>query len=262
MYSTSQCIASPFSMAHNDILSLLIDFSLCLAANIVIEDMRDWKFGPECLYDVNISYNIKEEPFVIGYFNSTMKCRSKDSETLFCRLHDVATAAYLKDRDAEALKSEKPFLIMFNEYGVQHLMIQSPFSVGIANIIRKIVNQLNINRSYIDQVISTGIRPMSYFMSRERTPMGVCLTTYVIKHKDVNSTQEKNTNFQFEVLLTPTAKPFTNLSVHKIRKRCTNPPQLDHIIDEGILEMVILIYTSLYCRFAPEETNMRIDPFR
>jgi len=231
------------SMAHNDILSSLIDLSLCLAANVIVNDMRDWKFGPECLYNVNMSYNIKEEPSVIGYFNSTMKCRSKDSETLFCRLHDVTTTAYLRDRDTEALKSGKAFLIKFNEYGVQSLMIESPFSVEIANIIRKIINQLNINRSYIDQIISTGVRPTSYFMSRERTPMGVCLTTYMIKHRDVNSntTQKKDTNFRFEVLLTPTTKPFTNLSIHKIRKRCTNPPQLDHIIDEGILEMVMLI---------------------
>jgi len=198
-----------------------------------------------------MSYVVKEdslEPSIIGYFNSTMKCRSKDSETLFCHLHDVATAAYLRDRDVDALKSGKTFLIKFNEYGVQSLMIGSPFSAGIANIIRKIVNQLNINRSYIDQLISTGARPMSYFMSRERTPMGVCLTTYAIKHKDVNpnTTQKKDTNFRFEVLLTPTAKSFTNLSVHKIRKRCTNPPQLDYIIDEAILEMVILISIRIF----------------
>lgn len=239
------------------ILPFLPDFShrlfspFNLAADVIINDTWDWEFGPEYTYDVNMTYNVKEDNLgnapMTGCLNSMVKCRPKDREILLCRLHNVTSVAYLANGHVDTLETEKTFAIKFNESGVESLMIEPPFSVGIANVIGKIVNQFSVNVNQIRDSIYG--RPIPDITRMEKTPMGKCTTTYRIKHGESQSKGFRDTNFRLEVLPIPSVKSNTDLSINKIRKRCTGSADLFDFLknfpNEKIFEMVHFYGASL-----------------
>ncbi|XP_011631342.1 uncharacterized protein LOC105423330 isoform X1 [Pogonomyrmex barbatus] len=193
-----------------------------LAANVVVNDTSAWAYGPEYSYDMNITYEIKaelHEHIDTVQLISTIKCRPKMPDSLFCHLHNFTTLTHINNYNVTRKEiTEKMFEIKFNERGVEGLMIEPPFRMIIVNIIRKIATQFNINPRAI---------PLIGFVTRENSAMGNCTTLYWITRQEpkTDTFRDGNTECRFLILPLANAKPGTTLFIKKIRGRCINPPQ-------------------------------------
>ncbi|XP_077278277.1 uncharacterized protein LOC143906230 [Temnothorax americanus] len=210
---------------------ILIPFFL--AANVVVNDTSEWTFGPEYLYDLNITYilNFHEhhKPEQVQLI-STVKCRPKMPDNLFCYLTNFTESDnYNITRE---ILARGTFEIKFNKHGVKGLIIDLPLSnTVIVNILRKIANQFNV-------IVDQGKIGMSQFTTRENSSMGNCATTYDITREklETDTLEKENADFRLVILPLADAKPGTTLSIEKSRTECINSPRYIDFTME-ILEM-------------------------
>ncbi|XP_011348182.1 uncharacterized protein LOC105285598 [Ooceraea biroi] len=209
-----------------------------LAANLAVNDMSNWQFGPEYSYNMSIIYDIRQtvstaETIIGASFNSTVHCRPKEPEMLVCHLSNISGMANIMGyKTTEDIDSEKVFGIKFNERGVESLLIE-PCDTRILNIIRQVANQFSMN---VNLMRKNNVQPIPQFMDKENTSMGNCLTTYAITHAEhqPSTNQKKDINFELKVLPISTMRPGINLSISKNRKACVNGPERVDIFAEGI----------------------------
>lgn len=216
--------------------------------------MEDWKFGPEYTYNLTMNYAIKTDTHDLVTnmrLASTVKCRPKDSEILFCRLQNSTTmvSTLLMDRNmTREIETAKTFAIKFNERGVESLLMETPFPIQVVTIVRKIANQLSVGVDLNERKIS-----MSQFIARENTSMGDCATRYRIERKESQSNDKDKDNewiattgYWTRVLSMTDARPSETVLIEKSRMGCVNTPRyLDYAT--GILKMV---KNNLRLRFA------------
>lgn len=211
------------------------------AANVVVNDTSEWMYGPEYLYNVNMTYVIKSDPTEpVGTLQliSSVKCRPKVPEnSLLCCLQNSTTMVSVKkDNTTRELETEQMFEIKFNERGVESLLVETPTRMEVVNFIRKIANQLSVGADMKRKI------DMSQFMARENTSMGDCATMYRITREESPETLQQldvaeDTDFQLVVLPMADARPGTTLTIEKSRIGCINPPRyVDFSV--GILKMV------------------------
>ncbi|KAL6265236.1 hypothetical protein P5V15_002018 [Pogonomyrmex californicus] len=209
---------------------ILIPFFL--AARMVVNDTSEWTFGPEYSYDLNITYVIKSdphEPINDMQLISTIKCRPKMSNSLFCHLNNSTYLQLFKNHTfTREVTTEQMFEIKFNNRGVEGLIIEPPTRMDVVNILRKIATQFNI---VVDPIT---IR-MSQYMNRENSSMGDCATTYRITHEETDMPEKEDKDFQLVVMPLIDAELGT-LSIEKSRKRCINAPRYVDF-STGILKM-------------------------
>jgi len=208
-----------------------------LAANLVVDNTSNWKFGPEFVYNVSINYDTKKDltdnsTSITMNLNSTVQCRPKDPETLFCYLNNISIDANLMgDRKTEDVELQSPFEIKFNEHGVEAVLVE-PEDTRITNIIRQIASQFSINVNLMHNRSKLQLK-------RENTPMGRCITTYAIKQKKYQPSAIRKKNYQFKILPTSmTDMKSVNVSISKTIKQCIDKPKRPNIITVGILNVV------------------------
>ncbi|XP_011874758.1 PREDICTED: uncharacterized protein LOC105565843 isoform X2 [Vollenhovia emeryi] len=194
-----------------------------LAAKVFVQDMSEWTYGPEYVYDLNITYDITPEP-PAPVDNSrqevdniqliaTLNCRPKHNDHLFCQVKN-ATEITNDNRNEQGLKyalMDRAFEIVFNERGVEGLIIDVTHTQAV-DLVRKIANQFNVlsNRSKIDEW---------QFYTREGTAMGDCWTAYRISREEPATEEFKiaGTDFRFVILPFVDMKPGTAFSITKTR---------------------------------------------
>ncbi|XP_032673466.1 uncharacterized protein LOC116845175 [Odontomachus brunneus] len=222
---------------------ILIPFFL--AANVVVKDTSEWTYGPEYLYNMNLTVVIKSdldpaEPIGNMELISAMKCRPMVAEnSLLCIVQNFKTNVGLKTLEEEntthEIKTEKMFKIKFNERGVESLLIESPSRIQIVDLIRKFANQLSVG-------VDMGKIGMSHFTGRENISMVNCTTTYKITREELPKTLEthmtNNADFQLVVLPMADARPGTSLTIEKSRMGCNNSPRYHRESPVGTLKMV------------------------
>nr|XP_012221462.1 PREDICTED: uncharacterized protein LOC105671684 isoform X1 [Linepithema humile] len=207
-----------------------------LAANVIVNDTSEWKLGPEYTYNLNMTYTMKSdphEPDQIMQLFSTVKCRPKVPDSLFCHLQNSTTVMPHKDGNmTREVETAQMFEINFDERGVGGLMIEPPSHMEVVNVIRKIANQFNVGADLKRKI------GMPQFMARENSSMGDCATVYTITDEaiETDATEQGDTDFRLVVLLMPDAKPGTILSIEKSRIGCINPPRYVDFAT-GILKM-------------------------
>ncbi|XP_032673326.1 uncharacterized protein LOC116845110 isoform X3 [Odontomachus brunneus] len=220
---------------------ILIPFFL--AANVAVNDTSEWTYGPEYLYNVNMTYVIKSDPTEpVGNMQliSAMKCRPKVAEnSLLCILQNSTTIMSLEKDNTRTttreIKTEQMFEIKFNERGVESLLIEPPSRMEVVNFIRKIANQLSVGTDMKRKI------GMSQFMARENTSMGNCATMYKITREELPETLDtlkvwEHADIKLVVLPMADARPGTTLTIEKSRMGCINSPRyVDFTI--GILKM-------------------------
>lgn len=215
------------------------------AANVVVNDTSEWTYGPEYLYNVNMTYVIKSdlmEPVSNMQLISTVKCRPKVSENslLCCLQNSTTTMSMKKDNTTREINTEQMFEIKFNERGVESLLIEPPSRMEVVNFIRKIANQLSVGADMKRKI------GMSQFMARENTSMGDCATMYRITREELPETlgtldAAEDADFQLVVLPMADARPGTTLTIDKSRIGCINPPRyVDFSV--GTLKMVCVYF--------------------
>jgi len=191
-----------------------------LAANVVVNDTSKWTFGPEYLYDMNITVIAKpssHKPIQHYELISTIKCRPKMPDSLFCYCSNSTSVALLKNRNItdQEIMTEQMFEIKFNEYSVEGLVIEPSSDMDVVTILRKIASQFNVvvNR---DQIIS------SHFIARENSTIGDCATMYVITHEEseTDTLEEEEDDFRLVVLPLSDENSGTTLSIEKSRMEC------------------------------------------
>jgi len=162
--------------------------------------------------------------------NSTVQCRPKDPETLFCRLNNISSVINQGDGISirKDIDSENLFEIKFNEHGVETVLVESD-DINIVNIIRKIAAQFSTNVNLMDK---NNAQSKLQLIDKEKTPMGRCMTTYAIKHEEHQPNTTRKKNYQFKILSTSMTEmeSRTNLSISKTRKQCTDGPNKLDII--------------------------------
>lgn len=212
------------------------------AANLTVNDVSDWKFGPEYSYNVNLTYEMRVddtlEAIISLNLSSTIQCRPKDPEILLCRLNNMSGEADIMGRKmTEDINSDRTFGIKFNERGVEAVLDQ-PGDIRILDIIRKIANQFSIN---VDLIRRSNVRPAVQFMDKEKTSMGDCVTTYVIEREEhqPNAIRKNDGHFQLKVLPMPAVKPGEiHLSIGKNMRECIDKPESIFLLKDGVFEMV------------------------
>lgn len=218
----------------------MIKFSVIyLAANVVVNDTSKWTYGPEYSYDVNITYNVinivKPDPHEHIHkiqLSSTVKCRPKMSDSLFCHLNNFTESDLFENHNmTREAQTEQMFEIKFNERGVEGLVIEPPSRMEVVNVLRKIATQFNV---VIDR---RKINNMSQFMARENSSMGNCAAAYRITREELKTDTMEDADFRLVILPLTNAKPGTTLSIVKSRLGCINPPRYVDF-SRGILEMV------------------------
>ncbi|XP_032673325.1 uncharacterized protein LOC116845109 [Odontomachus brunneus] len=202
---------------------ILIPFFL--AANVVVNDTSEWIYGPECLYNVNVTTVIKSDS-PTSVFNikniqliSAMKCQPKAAEnTLLCILQNsTEIMSRHEDNTTREIKTEQIFEIKFNEQGVESVLIESPSNWQSVDIIRKIAKQLSVDA---DMNRKIGV---SQFMVPEVTSFGnSVMTMYKITREELPETLEtldvtKGVDFQLVVLPMADGRPRTTLTIEKSR---------------------------------------------
>ncbi|XP_012531435.1 uncharacterized protein LOC105833891 isoform X1 [Monomorium pharaonis] len=215
---------------------ILIPFFL--AANVVVNDTSEWTYGPEYSYDVNITYDIinmiKREPYEPIHkiqLISTVKCRPKMPDSIFCHLNNFTESELFENHNmTREAQTEQIFEIKFNERGVEGLVIEPPSRMEVVNVLRKIATQFNV-------VVDQRKIGMSQFMARENSSMGNCAAAYRITRDELRTDPlEEDTDFRLVILPLTDAKPGTTLSIVKSRMGCINPPRYVDF-SRGILEM-------------------------
>ncbi|XP_011860893.1 PREDICTED: uncharacterized protein LOC105558018 isoform X2 [Vollenhovia emeryi] len=209
--------------------AILIPFFL--AADVVVNNTSEWTYGPEYLYDVNISFILKPEHHrPVEYYQviATINCRPKMPDHLSCHFNNATQMDSIKNNNAShVLHMEEKFEIKFNERGVEGVIVEPNTPADTVNVIRKFATQFNVavDRSNIG---------MSHFMVRENSSMGNCATTYSVTHENPGTDTEGD--FRLVVLPLADAKPGTTLSIEKSRTECIDSPRHFEVSD-AILEM-------------------------
>ncbi|XP_011860905.1 PREDICTED: uncharacterized protein LOC105558028 [Vollenhovia emeryi] len=158
--------------------AILIPFFL--AADVVVNNTSEWTYGPEYLYDVNISSVLKPAHHrPVQYYEeiATVNCRPKMPDHLSCHFNNATQMDSIKNNNAShVLHMEEKFEIKFNERGVEGVIVEPNTLADTVNVIRKFATQFNVavDRSNIG---------MSHFMVRENSSMGNCATTYSVAHE-------------------------------------------------------------------------------
>ncbi|XP_011172131.1 uncharacterized protein LOC105204663 isoform X1 [Solenopsis invicta] len=217
--------------------AILIPFFL--AANVMVNDTSEWTYGPEFLYDVNITYNIisiikpdPHEPIHKIQLISTVKCRPKMPDSLFCHLNNFTESELFENHNmTREAQTEQMFEIKFNEHGVEGLVIEPPSRMEVVNVLRKIATQFNV-------AVDRRKIGMTQFMARENSSMGNCAAAYRITREELkmDTFEQGDGNFRLVILPLTDAKPGTTLSIVKSRMGCINPPRYVDF-SRGILEM-------------------------
>ncbi|XP_011688101.1 PREDICTED: uncharacterized protein LOC105450101 isoform X1 [Wasmannia auropunctata] len=206
-----------------------------LAAYVAVNDTSEWTFGPEYAYDMNITYIMKPDPHQPIHklqLISTIKCRPKTPDNLFCHLYNLTESELFENHNmTREAQTEQMFEIKFNEHGVEGLVIEPPSRMEVVNVLRKIATQFNV-------VVDRRKIGMSQFMARENSTMGDCAAVYRITREEPETdTSEKIDNdFRLVILPLADAKPETTLLIQKSRMGCINPPRYVDF-SRGILEM-------------------------
>jgi len=205
---------------------------------VIVNDTSEWKFGPEYTYNLNMTYTMKSDPHEIDQIMqlfSTVQCRPKVPDSLFCRLQNSTTVMPHKDGNmTREVETAQMFEINFDERGVGGLVIEPPSHMEVVNVIRKIANQFNVGADLRRKI------GMPQFMARENSSMGDCATVYTITNEEIETEDgaEEGDDTEFRlVVLTPDAKPGTSLLIEKSRMGCINPPRYVDFVT-GILKMV------------------------
>jgi len=224
-------------MTVHILLLNLIKFSIIyLAAYVIVNDTSEWIFGPEYSYDMNLTYIIKPDPHDPIHkiqLISTIKCRPKIPNNLFCHLYNFTESELFENHNmTREAQTEQMFEIKFNEHGVEGLVIEPPSRMEVVNVLRKIATQFNV-------VIDRRKIGMSQFMVRENSSMGNCAAAYRITREEHETDMIEKTNIDFRLVILPLtdAKPGTTILIEKSRMGCINPPRYVDF-SRGILEMV------------------------
>ncbi|XP_011860895.1 PREDICTED: uncharacterized protein LOC105558020 [Vollenhovia emeryi] len=210
---------------------ILIPFFL--AADVVVNNTSEWTYGPEYLYDVDMSFVLTPDrhgPVQNVRRINTLSCRPKTPDHLFCHFNNGTEMASVKNQHmSKESEMEEKFEIKFNERGVEGVIVEPNTHEEMVNVIRKIATQFNVavDRSKID---------MSHFTVREDSSMGNCSTMYSVTRGKAET--ERGGDFRLAILpLTDAKKRGTTLSIEKSRTECINPPQ--HVgFTKAKLEMV------------------------
>ncbi|XP_066591898.1 uncharacterized protein [Prorops nasuta] len=144
-----------------------------------------WQYGPEYLYDVTANVTLADgdpnnQNYLVSSMTASLKCRPKPQEDdrLVCQLKDAivrktpirSTGVIITIRQVDW-----PFEIQFSKRGVESIMVQTPISNWMLNIIRSIAGQLSIGIDLHDvKNFSTPIK------AKENFVFGQCLVTYNI----------------------------------------------------------------------------------
>ncbi|XP_025987825.1 uncharacterized protein LOC105204663 isoform X2 [Solenopsis invicta] len=205
----------------------------------MVNDTSEWTYGPEFLYDVNITYNIisiikpdPHEPIHKIQLISTVKCRPKMPDSLFCHLNNFTESELFENHNmTREAQTEQMFEIKFNEHGVEGLVIEPPSRMEVVNVLRKIATQFNV-------AVDRRKIGMTQFMARENSSMGNCAAAYRITREELkmDTFEQGDGNFRLVILPLTDAKPGTTLSIVKSRMGCINPPRYVDF-SRGILEM-------------------------
>ncbi|XP_012531436.1 uncharacterized protein LOC105833891 isoform X2 [Monomorium pharaonis] len=177
---------------------------------------------------------IKREPYEPIHkiqLISTVKCRPKMPDSIFCHLNNFTESELFENHNmTREAQTEQIFEIKFNERGVEGLVIEPPSRMEVVNVLRKIATQFNV-------VVDQRKIGMSQFMARENSSMGNCAAAYRITRDELRTDPlEEDTDFRLVILPLTDAKPGTTLSIVKSRMGCINPPRYVDF-SRGILEM-------------------------
>ncbi|KAK2585201.1 hypothetical protein KPH14_009908 [Odynerus spinipes] len=157
---------------------LLLPFFLASRISVDIESLLH---GPEYTYRVEIDTINRDgrdgattKAFDIG---STLKCRPRVPDTLNCRFEAARMAVFEKglldlaqDTVEDLWVDEEPFEIKFDKNGIAQLIVTRSMEPWTVDMIRAIVNQLNVG-------VDLRKRPDGIFVAKERSFLGECGST-------------------------------------------------------------------------------------
>ncbi|XP_011874756.1 PREDICTED: uncharacterized protein LOC105565842 [Vollenhovia emeryi] len=234
-------------------------------AHVDVNDPSDWPFGPEYLYDLNITYIVNKERFEHKRnfeLINTLSCRPKMENSLVCQLKN-RTQIDFKFLETIGGQAEDVFEIKFTDHGVAGLNIDQNITETMMNIMQKIANQFNV---YIDQSNSHAW----VFPDSEHSSIGNCTTIYTlsIEKPKTDSPKVGHKNFRLVILLpvdsvdTEGGNPFV---IEKSRMVCSDAAK-DITYQASELEMERFISRYKICpnkfrsftRFKGREEKPRI----
>ncbi|CAL7936604.1 unnamed protein product [Xylocopa violacea] len=183
-------------------LASLIPFFL--VARVAVDD-NVWKYGPEYVFDLEL--NVTSIPMNYdgvqssNYTNMNLFCRPTEPDGLNCRIANARRENFdmtndnkvdVPEEEMKHLYSEEPFVIKFNEYGVDHLIVNNQVRVNDLNDIKLIAERFNIG------VDLNGV-PDGAFEILENTTVGQCSVMVRINHYPSKRMMNKIKNNRYEL---------------------------------------------------------------
>nr|XP_012221349.1 PREDICTED: uncharacterized protein LOC105671628 [Linepithema humile] len=171
-----------------------------LAANVVINDTSKWTFGPEYSFNLQVTHDSIYEKEPTRKVFSTVKCRPKMEDSLFCDLQHFKTSVKQKEI---VLHTSIIFEMKFNKSGVEKIFTNSsdPFK---RELMQKIAQQLSTG---ID--VQDNFNGRSLYWDEEVVFHGLnCWMRYKFKYLEPKINMSKqNTDFQLVILPMFDVKP-------------------------------------------------------
>nr|XP_012221352.1 PREDICTED: uncharacterized protein LOC105671631 [Linepithema humile] len=178
-----------------------------LAANIVVNDRSEWTFGPEYLYNLQVTHFSSEKLPWHRNVSSTVKCRPKMEDSLFCDLQ------YFKTFDEQkefVLYTSVIFEMKFNESGVEKIFTNSsdPFKRELMQkIAQRFSTGIHVQRNFDGDSI--------YWEKKWIIINGnECFVRYSVEYLEPEINMSKqNKDFQLVILPMFDVKPDSSLEV-------------------------------------------------
>nr|XP_012221351.1 PREDICTED: uncharacterized protein LOC105671630 [Linepithema humile] len=181
-----------------------------LAANVVVNDRSEWTFGPEYSFNLQVTHDSMYEKELTKYRKvfSTVKCRPKMADSLFCEIQ------YFKTFDGQkelVLRTSVIFEMKFNEHGVERIFTNSsdPFKKELTQkIAQQLSTGVDVQRKFKGNSIYWGEEAVR---NGDRCWMG-CSITYL---KPKINMSKQNTDFQLVILPMFDVKPDSSFIIKK-----------------------------------------------
>ncbi|XP_053975297.1 uncharacterized protein LOC128874482 [Hylaeus volcanicus] len=197
-----------------------------LAANVTVNDMSEWAYGPEFVYHVNqtfvITKDLSTKPLSLVKMTTDLTCRPHSQDTLSCGFGTFEMNT--TDEKSVTVEIEQPFLVKFNRRGVQSLHFTEVLESGKLLTIRDIVKELSIGADLVQNA-----NAFPAFMAMENYVLGECATLFTVLEYDRDersSTPDPETerNYELNVLSMPNMDQDATVVVNKRteHRRCVS----------------------------------------
>ncbi|XP_060817121.1 uncharacterized protein LOC132907756 [Bombus pascuorum] len=186
-----------------------------LAANVTTFDSRAWIYGPEYVFDVNITHALSDGLLGDALFQTsvitTLKCRPKSMDQLLCHFEGI-TVEDMSGGHIELGEIGTPFVIEFSPRGIQNIGFSSAINKRKLNILRKIFKELSTEID-LSKYANVVLPHLSYAGDKDY-PLNDCSSLFVIyelydsdnlhrSNREQSYDQSKKQNYNLEVLSLP-----------------------------------------------------------